>query len=61
MTNSKSSQSVKSGLNNTNVGKMDGKPAAGMADMKAMLRDRLNDVKLYGDVEVSDVGRRSTK
>lgn len=60
MTHSKSSQSVKSNANN--VGRMDGKPAMGMGDMKQMLRDQLLDVKLYGDSEAcQDAGRRSTK
>lgn len=61
MTHSKSSQSVKSNVHHAHVGKMDGKPAVGMGDMKQMLREQLMDVKLYGDADASDAGRRSTK
>lgn len=31
------------------AGKMDGKPAMGMADMKEMMKNQLMNVKLYGE------------
>jgi len=38
-----------SGKSLKGVGKMDGKPAMGMADMKEMMKNQLMNVKLYGD------------
>lgn len=57
MTQSHSSLSVRSGTS-SNVGKMDGKPAVGMADMKRMMKEQLLSVKTYGGEQD---GRRSTK
>lgn len=36
-----------SGRGNTGHGKMDGKPAAGIGDMREMMRNQLMNVKLY--------------
>lgn len=36
-----------SGRGNTGTGKMDGKPAAGIGDMREMMRNQLMNVKLY--------------
>lgn len=56
MGHSKSTQSVRSGAS-----RMEGKPAVGIADMKQMMKDQLLDVKLYGEKDGMDAGRRSTK
>lgn len=54
-------------LSHRGAGKMDGKPAIGMGDMKQMLKDQLNNVKLYGEKRNSIGGaaalesRKSTK
>lgn len=56
LSQSMSGKSLKAG-----VGKMDGKPAMGMAEMKQMMKESLMDVKLYGDKSGGLDARRSTK
>lgn len=57
LSQSMSGKSLKAG-----AGKMDGKPAMGMAEMKQMMKESLMDVKLYGDKSGGlDARRQSTK
>lgn len=59
---SKLSESM-SGKSLKGVGKMDGKPAMGMADMKEMMKNQLMNVKLYGEKDEKGAfdGRKSSK